>query len=110
MEDQIDKLEGEDDDTSSSADGDNSQNGDGDSFLQVKKHDEDEENEHAEMARMEDQIDKLEGEDDDTSSSTDGSSDGVNSQDGNGDSFLQVKHDEDEENEHAEMARMEDQI
>merc|ERR1711972_319821 len=101
MEDQIDKLEGEDDDTSSSidsADGDNSQDGNGDSFLQVKKHDEDEENEHAEMARMEDQIDKLEGEDDDTSSSTDESADGDNSQVGVGASFLQVKkHDEDEE-------------
>merc|ERR1719386_659699 len=100
MEDQIDKLEGEDDTSTSedNADGENSQDGEDTSFLQVKKHDEDDDNEHAEIARMEDQIDKLEGEDD-TSTSED-NADGEKSQDGEDTSFLQVKkHDEDDDNE-----------
>merc|ERR1719476_1197793 len=104
MEDQIDKLEGEDDSTGNDAganaddeddedsfiqtqkhsDDDDSEStqvagdkgategaeeiseDDEDSFIQMKKHNDDDDAEGAEMARMEDQIDKLEGEDDST--------------------------------------------
>merc|ERR1719478_281476 len=72
MEDEVDKLEGEDDsETSKSDDSDEASEDDGESFIQVKRNIDDDNAEAAEMARMEDEVDKLEGEDDSETSKTD---------------------------------------
>merc|ERR1719197_792161 len=105
MEDEVDKLEGEDDDATKSDDDESSQDS-ADSFIQVKKNIDDDNAQAAEMARMEDEVDKLEGEDESETSKSD---DGDESED-EGESFIQVKKNIDDENaQAAEMARMEEE-
>ena len=80
------------------------------SFLQVKRHSDDDDAEGAEMARMEDQIDKLEGEDDDVTGNVDSDESQPPDADESG-SFTQMnEHNDEEDVEGADMARMEDQI
>merc|ERR1719174_1188209 len=72
MEDNIDKLEGEDDDSAASGSDEPSDDNDEESFVQVSRkmrNIDDENAEAAEMAKMEDNIDKLEGEDEDSAAS-----------------------------------------
>merc|ERR1719247_2201608 len=65
------KLEGEDDAETSKSD-DESTDDEAESFIQVEKKNIDDDNaQAAEMARMEDETDKLEGEDDSETSKTD---------------------------------------
>merc|ERR1719327_2163608 len=81
MEDQADKIMGEDDDESSENNNDQNKSDDeDDSFIQLRKHMkarniDDDNAQAAEMARMEDQADKIMGEDDDESSENNDSDD-----------------------------------
>merc|ERR1719393_309573 len=113
MEDQADKIMGEDNDETSASDSDEPGSGDqADSFIQVKRNIDDDNAQAAEMARMEDQAaqaDNIMGDDDETpqnESKEQGSADEA-------DSFMQViqaKRNIDDDNaQAAEMARMEDQ-
>merc|ERR1719174_618120 len=84
LEDQADKIMGEDDDESSENNDDqNKSDDDDDSFIQLRKHMktrniDDDNAQAAEMARMEDQADKIMGEDDDESSENNDDSDDEN--------------------------------
>jgi len=114
MEDQADKIMGEDnDETSQNESEEQGGEDEADSFMQViqaKRNIDDDNAQAAEMAHMEDQADKIMGEeddDDDETSRSNGSERG--STDGE-DSFIQVKRNIDDDNaQAAEMARMEDQ-
>merc|ERR1719160_2039481 len=76
MEDQADKIMGEDqDDHGKSDDSEDSKEPGADSFLQIKRNIDDDNAQAAEMARMEDQADKIMGEDQDESSQRDDSED-----------------------------------
>merc|ERR1719161_2397709 len=76
MEDQADKIMGEDqDDYGKSDDSEDSNEPGADSFLQIKRNIDDDNAQAAEMARMEDQADKIMGEDQDESSKSDDSDD-----------------------------------
>merc|ERR1719178_357233 len=76
MEDQADKIMGEDQDESSQRDdSEDSKEPGADSFLQIKRNIDDDNAQAAEMARMEDQADKIMGEDQDESSQRDDSED-----------------------------------
>merc|ERR1719269_33810 len=78
-----------------------------DAFIQIKRNIDDDNAQAAEMARMEDQADKIMGEDQDESSQRDNSDD---SKEPGTDAFLQIKRNIDDDNaQAAEMARMEDQ-
>merc|ERR1719310_2749305 len=66
MEDQADNMMGEDNDETSASDSDEHGSGDqADSFIQVKRNIDDDNAQAAEMAHMEDQADKIMGDDDD---------------------------------------------
>merc|ERR1719271_2161280 len=113
-EDQADKIMGGDDDeTPQNESKEQGSVDEADSFMQViqaKRNIDDDNAQAAEMAHMEDQADKIMGEeddDDDETSRSNGSERG--STDGE-DSFIQVKRNIDDDNaQAAEMARMEDQ-
>merc|ERR1719263_788252 len=78
-----------------------------DAFLQIKRNIDDDNAQAAEMAHMEDQADKIMGEDQDDYGKSDDSED---SKEPGTDSFLQIKRNIDDDNaQAAEMARMEDQ-
>merc|ERR1719235_821407 len=108
MEDQADKIMGEDQDESSQRDDSKDIKEPGtDAFLQIKRNIDDDNAQAAEMARMEDQADKIMGEDQDDYGKSDDSED---SKEPGTDSFLQIKRNIDDDNvQAAEMARMEDQ-
>merc|ERR1719327_2222792 len=118
MEDQADKIMGEDDDESSENNNDQNKSDDeDDSFIQLRKHMkarniDDDNAQAAEMARMEDQADKIMGEDDDESSEN---NDDQNKSDDEDDSFIQLRKHmkarniDDDNAEAAEMARLEDE-
>merc|ERR1740127_188383 len=104
---------GEDNDETSASDSDELGSGDqADSFIQVKRNIDDDNAQAAEMARMEDQADKIMGEDDDETSEN---NDDQNKSDDEDDSFIQLRKHmktrniDDDNAEAAEMARMEDQ-
>merc|ERR1719460_2617078 len=102
---------GEDNDETSASDSDELGSGDqADSFIQVKRSIDDDNAQAAEMARMEDQADKIMGEDDDETSQNESEEQGGEDK---ADSFMQViqaKRNIDDDNaQAAEMARMEDQ-
>merc|ERR1719171_3487809 len=98
--------EDDDDETSRSNGSEQSTDGE-DSFIQVKRNIDDDNAQAADMAHMEDQADKIMGEDNDETSASD--SDEPGSED-KADSFIQVKRNIDDDNaQAAEMARMEDQ-
>merc|ERR1719198_1573136 len=71
MEDETDKLEGEDDSATASNDDEQSESDEDESFVQLSRNIDDDNAEAAEMARMEDETDKLEGEDDSATANTD---------------------------------------
>merc|ERR1740127_211263 len=76
MEDQADKIMGEDqDDYGKSDDSEDSKEPGTDAFLQVKRNIDDDNAQAAEMARMEDQADKIMGEDQDDYGKSDDSDD-----------------------------------
>merc|ERR1719486_481978 len=76
MEDQADKIMGEDqEDYGKSDDSEDSKEPGTDAFLQIKRNIDDDNAQAAEMARMEDQADKIMGEDQDESSKSDDSDD-----------------------------------
>merc|ERR1719424_1701740 len=106
MEDQADKIMGEDQDESSQRDdSEDSKEPGTDSFLQIERNIDDDNAQAAEMARMEDQADKIMGEDQDDYGKSDDSED---SKEPGTDSFLQIKRNIDDDNaQAAEMARME---
>jgi len=111
MEDQADKVMGEDNDETSASDSDERGSGDqADSFIQVKRNIDDDNAQAAEMARMEDQADKIMGEDNDETSQNESEEQGGEDE---ADSFMQViqaKRNIDDDNaQAAEMAHMEDQ-
>merc|ERR1719269_198086 len=114
MEDQADKIMGEDDDDddeTSRSNGSERGSTDGeDSFIQVKRNIDDDNAQAAEMARMEDQADKIMSEDDDETSQNESEEQGGEDK---ADSFMQViqaKRNIDDDNaQAAEMARTEDQ-
>merc|ERR1719261_1005911 len=93
MEDQADKIMGEDDDESSENNDDQNKSEDeDDSFIQLRKHMkarniDDDNAEAAEMARLEDESDKIMGEDDGESSEN---NDDQNKSDDEDDSFIQL--------------------
>merc|ERR1719214_51406 len=99
---------GEDNDEASRSDDNDQGSGDqADSFIQVKRSIDDDNAQAAEMARMEDQADKIMGEDNDETSASDSDERGSGDQ---ADSLIQVKRNIDDDNaQAAEMARMEDQ-
>merc|ERR1719235_2915937 len=89
MEDQADKIMGEDQDESSQRDDSKDIKEPGaDAFLQIKRNIDDDNAQAAEMARMEDQADKIMGEDQDDYDKSDDSED---SNEPGADSFLQIK-------------------
>merc|ERR1719305_624145 len=118
MEDQADKIMGEDDDESSENNDDQTKTDDeDDSFIQLRKHTkarniDDDNAQAAEMARLEDQSDKIMGEDDGESSEN---NEDQNKSDDEDDSFIQLREHmkarniDDDNAQAAEMARMEDQ-
>merc|ERR1719236_61344 len=76
MEDQADKIMGEDqDDHGKSDDSEDSKEPGTDAFLQIKRNIDDDNAQAAEMARMEDQADKIMGEDQDDHGKSDDSED-----------------------------------
>merc|ERR1719506_3068413 len=88
-------------------DGEDSKEPGADSFLQITRNIDDDNAQAAEMARMEDQADKIMGED---QGDYDKSDDSEDSKEPGTDSFLQIKRNIDDDNaQAAEMARMEDQ-
>merc|ERR1719405_232648 len=96
MEDQADKIMGEDqDDYGKSDDSEDSKEPGTDAFIQIKRNIDDDNAQAAEMARMEDQADKIMGEDQDESSQRDDSED---SKEPGADSFLQIKRNIDDDN------------
>merc|ERR1719305_888946 len=99
---------GEDqDDYGKSDDSEDSNEPGADSFLQIRRNIDDDNAQAAEMARMEDQADKIMGED---QGDYDKSDDSEDSKEPGADSFLQIKRNIDDDNaQAAEMARMEDQ-
>merc|ERR1719181_1473310 len=112
MEDNIDKLEGEDETADSAAAGSDEEQSESDedeeSFIQTGKNIDDENAEAAEMAKMEDNIDKLEGEDETADSAAAGSDEEQSESDEDEESFIQTGKNIDDENaEAAEMAKME---
>merc|ERR1719172_510656 len=108
MEDQADKIMGEDQqDYDKSDDSEDNKEPGTDAFIQIRRNIDDDNAQAAEMARMEDQADKIMGEDQDESSQRDDSED---SKEPGADSFLQIKRNIDDDNaQAAEMAHMEDQ-
>merc|ERR1719405_18732 len=95
------------DESSQRDDSDDSKEPGTDAFLQIKRNIDDDNAQAAEMARMEDQADKIMSEDQDDSSQRDDSED---SKEPGADSFLQIQRNiEDDNAQAAEMARMEDQ-
>merc|ERR1719310_648908 len=116
MEDQADKIMGEDDgESSENNDDQNKSEDEDDSLIQLRKHMKarniDDDNAQAtEMARMEDQADKIMGEDDDETPQNESKEQGSADE---ADSFMQViqaKRNIDDDNaQAAEMAHMEDQ-
>jgi len=87
LEDESDKLEGEDDTDSAAASDDDEQSEDDESFIQTSRNIDDDNAEAAEMAKLEDESDKLEGEDDTDSAAA--SDDDEQSEDD--ESFIQTK-------------------
>merc|ERR1719197_1800618 len=111
MEDNIDKLEGEDDSSDSAVAGSDEEQSESDedeeSFIQTSRNIDDENAEAAEMAKMEDNIDKLEGEDETADSAAAGSDEEQSESDEDEESFIQTGKNIDDENaEAAEMAKM----
>merc|ERR1719498_201100 len=106
MEDETDKLEGEDD---SSSDDEQASSDEEESFVQVSKNIDDDNAEAAEMAKMEDETDKLEGEDESSDSASAGSEEEQSESDEEDESLLQTGNIDDENAEAAEMAKMEDE-
>merc|ERR1719388_766004 len=108
MEDQADKIMGEDQgDYDKSDDSEDSKEPGTDAFIQIKRNIDDDNAQAEEMARMEDQADKIMGADQDESSQRDDSKD---IKEPGTDAFLQIKRNIDDDNaQAAEMARMEDQ-
>jgi len=106
MEDQADKMMGEDDDEMSKS-SDNEENEDEpEFFLQTGRNIDDDNAQAAEMARLEDQADKIMSEDDDEISKSSDSEDNEDEPE----SFLQTGRNIDDDNaQAAEMARLEDQ-
>merc|ERR1719352_295460 len=111
MEDQADKIMGEDEDETSQKESEEQGGEDqADSFMQViqaKRNIDDDNAQAAEMARMEDQADKIMGEDDDETSQNESEEQGGEDK---ADSFMQViqaKRNIDDDNaQAAEMAHM----
>merc|ERR1719324_2087566 len=99
---------GEDQDESSkSDDSEDSKEPGTDAFLQIKRNIDDDNAQAAEMAHMEDQADKIMGEDQDDYGKSDDSED--SKEPGTG-AFIQIKRNIDDDNaQAAEMAHMEDQ-
>merc|ERR1719428_1369081 len=106
LEDQADKMMGEDDDeTSKSSDSENGED-EQESFLQTGRNIDDDNAQAAEMAHLEDQADKIMGEDDDETSKSSGNEENEDEPE----SFLQTGRNIDDDNaQAAEMARLEDQ-
>merc|ERR1719364_290625 len=102
MEDQADKIMGEDqDDHGKSDDSEDSKEPGTDAFLQIKRNIDDDNAQAAEMAHMEDQADKIMGED---QGDYDKSDDSEDSKEPGTDSFLQIKRNIDDDN--AQAAEM----
>merc|ERR1719207_29713 len=96
MEDQADKIMGEDqEDYGKSDDSEDSKEPGTDAFIQIKRNIDDDNAQAAEMARMEDQADKIMGEDQDESSQRDDSKD---IKEPGTDAFLQIKRNIDDDN------------